>query len=105
MSTDRYESLVTPSLIDSVFHGSYLQRAAGKWCITLNGQVVTIAGKICFDSKQQSTKAFYNSFHWRVMRHLAEPGSYWWNDTGGTDKWKTFKKVIKRDYGFKIIQL
>ena len=63
MLTDRYESLVTPSLIASVFNGSYLQRA-GKWCITLNGQVVTIAGKVCFDSKQQATKAFYNSFNW-----------------------------------------
>lgn len=104
MSTNRYESLVTPSLINSVFQGTYLQRA-GKWCITLNGQVVTIAGKVCFDSKQQATKAFYNSFNWRVIRNLSEPGTYWWRDTGRTDKWKAFKKVIKRDYGFKVIQL
>ena len=106
MSINRYESLVTPSMIDTVFHGSYLQSSRGKWCITLNGRVVTIAGKFLFDSKQQATKAFYNSFHWRIMRHLAAAENYsWWNDPHRTEKWKSFKKVASREFGFKIMQL
>lgn len=110
-----YEEMVTPSFIREVFEGSLITEGQQRWAITVCGKIVTLNGKMLFDSKQQATKAFYNGFHWRFGRNVAfhinggdsyRPGGYyWWSDPNRLNRWKAFKKVLERDYGFKIIQV
>lgn len=109
-----FEEMVTPAFIREVFDGHLVNRGQERWAITVCGKIVTLSGKMLFDSKQQATKAFYNGFHWRfghnVARHINGGdgwiGEYhWWSDADRANRWKAFKKVLERDYGFKIIQV
>ena len=111
MTQEQYETLVTPSVIDSVFSDEILTNSRGKWVIILHGNVVAIKGRVFYDSKEQATKAFYNSFSWKARRALwmARPDTedtwgYWRSPDRGL-MWTTFKKVLARDYGFKIQQV
>ena len=109
-----YEEMITPSLVRRVFNNHILREGQEKWAIAVCGKIVTVNGKMLFDSRQQAVKAFYNSFHWRFGHQVAMQinggdgwtGGYrWWNDSNRGDRWKAFKKVLERDYGFKIIQV
>lgn len=109
-----YEEMITPSFVREVFSNNIIREGQEQWVITVGGKIVTLSGKMLFDSKQQATKAFYNSFHWRFGRQVAiqinggevwNGPYYWWRDSNRLNRWKAFKKVLERDYGFKIIQV
>lgn len=112
MPTNNFERYITPSLIRDIFQNSVVSEGNKGWCILLSGKIVTINGKMFFNSRQQAVKAFYNSFHWRVGREMyrithptEERWWSWWSDPDRTACWKTFKKVLERDYGFKIVRV
>ena len=109
-----YEEIVTPAFVREVFEHSIVAEGQERWAITVCGKIITVSGKMLFDSKQQATKAFYNGFHWRFGHGVARQinggdgwqGNYhWWSDPNRTNRWKAFKRVLERDYGFKIIQV
>lgn len=111
MPINNFERFVTPSLIREVFQDSIIGEGNKGWCILLSGNIVTINGKMFFNSKPQAVKAFYNSFHWKAgsaMYRVIHPNSEvwnWWSDPNRTACWKTFKKVLERDYGLKIVRV
>lgn len=104
------ERLVTPSMVRNMFQDYIVEKGSG-WAMTICGKILTVNGKMIFNSREQAVKAFYNSYHWRAMREMhmaAHPGSdrwSWWNDSNRTTYWKAFKKVLERDYGLKFIQV
>lgn len=107
MTNQNFETLITPELLREVFSNSIIDNARPRYIITLGGKVIAIQGKIFYDTKEQATRAFYNSFSWRVRStiwrntHSGDDWG-WWNSTDRIDIWKAFKKVVKRDYGFAI---
>lgn len=105
------ERYVTPSMVREIFQDYIIDNSNKGWGITVCGKILTVNGKMLFNSREQAVRAFYNSYHWRAMRcmHLAaHPNSdrwSWWNDESRTIYWKSFKKVLERDYGLKFIKL
>lgn len=110
MPTIDCERLVTPSMVRTMFEDYIIDRDKG-WAMTVCGKILTVNGKMFFKTREQAVKAFYNSYHWRAMREMhmaAHPGSdrwSWWNDENRSIYWKSFKKVLERDYGLKFIQV
>ena len=109
MPEEYYESLVSPDLINDVFSGEILNGSSGKYVILLQGRLVTIKGRVFYDTKTQATKAFYNSFSWKVRRaiwaqtpHSREQYGYWGSPDRGR-MWLAFKKALEKNYGFKIV--
>ena len=111
MTKDEYKELVTPELIRSVFEGSIVEDSVCRYAITVGGKIISVAGKIFYDSREQAMKGFYNSFSWKAKRELwcaANPeNDYhgWWRNTDNTKAWTAFKEVLKGRYGFDIIRL
>lgn len=114
MTQEEYESVISPSIVNDVFMGETLERSRGKYIISVAGKIVTIKGRVFYDSKSQATKAFYNSFSWKARRAIwanvrgsgnnRDPYGYW-SSPDRSLMWTTFKKVLARDYGFKIQQV
>lgn len=110
MPANDYENLVTPDMIRRVFQDFILDENRG-WAITVCGKILTVNGKMFFKTREQAVKSFYNSYRWRAMREIhiaAHPSSErwgWWRDTERSIYWKSFKKVLERDYGLKFIQI
>ena len=104
------ERLVTPSMIRNIFQNYIIDENRG-WVMTICGKILTVNGKMFFKSRAQAVKAFYNSYYWRAMRDMhvaAHPNSdrwTWWSDEDRSVYWKSFKKVLERDYGLKFIQV
>lgn len=106
-----YETLVTPSMVRELFADNVLDDDDKGYIISVCGKIVTIDGKIFFKSREQATKAFYNSFNWRARRrmfvalHPEDRAGYGvWSFPDRTKLWLAFKRVLERDYGFKIMK-
>lgn len=104
------ERLVTPDMVRRMFEEFIIDDTKG-WAMTVCGKILTVNGKMIYKTREQAVRAFYNSYHWRAMREMhmaAHPGSdrwSWWSDENRTIYWKSFKKVLERDYGLKFIRL
>ena len=111
MTKDEYKELVTPELIRSIFEGSIVSDFACRYAVTVGGKIVSIAGRVFYDSREQAMKGFYNSFSWKVKRALwraANPENVhlsWWGSPDNSKAWAAFKEVLKDRYGFDIIRL
>lgn len=110
MTEQEIEALITPELLREIFSNSVVDTRNPKYVITLGGKVIAIQGKIFYDSKEQATRAFYNSFSWRVRSSIwrdTHDGDRWgwWGNEDRAAIWQTFKKVVKRDFGFAIKQI
>ena len=92
------ERFVTPSMVREMFQDYIIDNGNKGWGITVCGKILTVNGKMFFDSREQAVKAFYNSYHWSNRWS-------WWSDENRTTYWKAFKKVLERDYGLKFIKL
>lgn len=107
MTEQEVEVLITPSLLREVFNDSIIDSNKPRYIITLGGKVIVIQGKIFYDSKEQATKAFYNSFSFKVRNtfwrdtHSADNWG-WWRSEECRMLWRVFKKVVKRDFSFEI---
>lgn len=106
-----YEAIVTPSMVREIFSNSVLNDEDKGYVISLCGKIVTIDGKVFFNSREQASKAFYNSFNWRArytMYEAIKPANVSrysvWSYQDKTKMWLAFKKVLERDYGFKIMK-
>ena len=109
MTVNEYKRSLTPELINSIFHGSLIDSASSKWYITMDGKIISVGGKVFFDSRTQASKAFYNYFkwraNWRIYSVLGEEGPSWRNDNNRvTNKWKALKEVLQEQHHFKIQQ-
>ena len=109
MVTTNNNSVFTPNFVRDVFQ-DYILEPSGKYCISVGGKILTVNGKVCFDSHEQAMRAFYNSFHWRVLHkayqinHPEQPYG-WWRDPDRKQQWTQFKSYIKDNYDFKIVQI
>ena len=107
-----YETLVTPSMVRELFADSVLDDDDKGYIISVCGKIVTIDGKIFFKTREQATKAFYNSFNWRARYRMFEAlhpedtgrGYGVWSFPDRSKLWFAFKRVLERDYGFKIMK-
>lgn len=104
MTTINYEELVTPTLVRQLFQDNVVKSDCPKWAIFISGKLISIQGKIFYDSREQAVKAFYNHFSWRAKRRLwntAHPGDlyHWWGNPEGAVIWKAFKKSLETNYG------
>lgn len=110
MRTINCENLVTPAMVRRMFQGFIIDNDKG-WVITVCGKILTVNGKMIYKTREQAVKAFYNSYHWRVKREMhlaAHPDAdrwRWWNDESMGIYWKSFKKVLEKDYGLKFVKL
>jgi len=109
MTNTELDSLITPNVIRETFEGNLLDSDNKGWYITVCGKVLTIKGKIFFNSREQAVKAFYNSYNWRATRNIAvnvHPNQEyrWWNDPNRPYYWKAFKRVLEKDYGLRFIR-
>jgi hypothetical protein len=106
-----YNELVNDNFIEEIFGHEMITSQSGKYCVTMQGKVLSMGGKSFFDSREQAMRAFYNRYRWVVCRNLhlkMHPGSQpyrWWSDEDRTHYWKSFKKVAESKYGFKIMQV
>lgn len=111
MTKAEYKELITPALVREIFQGNIVESNSGKYAITVCGKIVSVGGKIFYDSHEQAVKGFYNSFGWRARRVIyraANPTDdswRWWRNEDRTIMWTAFKEVLKNNYGFDIIQL
>lgn len=111
MTKDEYKELVTPELIRSIFEGNIVSDFACRYAITVGGKIVSIAGRVFYNSREQAMKGFYNSFSWKVKRALwraANPENVhfsWWGSPDNSKAWAAFKEVLKDRYGFDVIRL
>lgn len=103
------DKLVTPSLVREVFQRDIVNSDNRGWSITVCGKLLAVGGKVFFETREQAVKAFYNSYRWRVTRSMSLANNpdedHWWRDGNSSNYWKTFKKVLEKDYGFKFIKL
>lgn len=107
--SENAEELITPTMVREIFEDNIINEGPKGWCMMICGKVLTVNGKMFYKSRQQAVKAFYNSYHWRAMRHIhtartGEPWG-WWNDYRRTNDWKAFKKVLTEKFGFKIVRI
>jgi len=111
MTTAEVKELVSPEFVRELFVGSVVDSSQPRWAITIGGKIVTIGGKIFFDTREQAVEGFYNSFSWRARRklyqalHPEDTGWGWWRNAESTVMWKGFKEAITEKFGFKIIQV
>ena len=111
MTKAEYKEVITPALVREIFEGSIVESNNSKFAITVAGKIVSIAGKIFYDSHEQAVKGFYNSFGWRARRIIyraVNPNDdswRWWRNGDSRVMWAAFKEVLKDNYGFDIIQL
>lgn len=115
MENNNIENLITKELVREVFNGSVVDSTSGKWMINVCGKVINIGGKAFFDTREQAVRAFYNAFSWRAglyigrancARRGGDLGAYYlWGDSDRAAYWKAFKKVLAKDYGFKIVRV
>lgn len=103
---------VTPQFVRTLFERDLLPESGERWAISICGKIVTINGKVVFPTRAQAVKAFYNSFHWRAMRDLAQamhPNSedryYYWRDPNRKSNWEALKKALAEKFDFKFIQV
>lgn len=111
MTKAEYKEVITPTLVREVFEGSVVESTSSKYAITVCGKIVSVGGKIFFDSHEQAVKGFYNSFNWKARRIIyrtvnpTENEWCWWRSGDRKLMWTAFKEVLKNNYGFDIIQL
>ena len=111
MTKDEYKELVTPELIRSIFEGSIVSDSACRYAITVGGKIVSVAGRVFYNSREQAMKGFYNSFSWKVKHELLDAANStteyysWWRNPDSGKAWTAFKEVLKDRYGFDIIRL
>lgn len=105
-----YSSYVTPTFVRELFEGAILDEENKGWYITLCGKILTIDGKVFFNSREQAMKAFYNSYNWRAKHKLydvthPEPNGryHYWSDPDRTIMWRAFKRKLESEYGFQIL--
>lgn len=92
--------------IENLFSGYLFDKSISHWCIVYKDKIINIGGKMFYDSKAQATKAFYNTFKWRVgSTYVRENNISWydWNGGNRSELWKTFKNAIKKD--LKIVEI
>lgn len=111
MTKAEYKQAITPEVIREIFQGHIVESNSSKYAITVCGKIVSIGGKIFYDSHEQAVKGFYNSFGWRARRVIyravnpTDDSWRWWRSADSRTMWTAFKEVIKDNYGFDIIQL
>ena len=104
------EDVLTDNFIDTLFASDYLPENTERWMIIVKGKPLAIQGKLFYYSKQQATKAFYNSFSWRARWQIGVAlnphDSYGYHGTfNRAEAWRTFKRVLTDKYGFEIVQV
>lgn len=111
MTKAEYKELITPALVREIFEGNVVDSYNRKYAITVGGKIVSVAGKVFYDTHEQAVKGFYNSFGWRARRVIyraANPTDdswRWWRSADNRTMWTAFKEALKEKYGFDIIQL
>lgn len=97
---------IDDNFLTELFSRYLFDKSTPHWCIVYKDKIINIEGKMFFNSKQQATKAFYNTFRWRVnstyvrINHLQ-----WseWRDVDRSELWKVFKSTVKND--LKIVEI
>ena len=111
MTKAEYKEVITPEIVRRIFEGCTVESNNSKYAITVGGKIISVGGKIFYDSHEQAIKGFYNSFSWRARRivweslHPNENPWGWWRNEDRSVVWSAFKEVLKEKYGFDIIQL
>lgn len=111
MENNNIKDYVTPQFVRNLFERDLLPESGERWAISICGRIVTVNGKVVFPTRSQAVKAFYNSFHWRAMRELAqathpnEDRYYYWRDPNSKSNWEAIKKALVEKYNFKFIRV
>lgn len=111
MTKAEYKEVITPEMVRQIFEGRTVESNNSKYAITVGGKIISVGGKIFYDSHEQAVKGFYNSFGWRARRviwgllHPNDTPWGWWRNEDSSVVWSAFKEVLKEKYGFDIIQL
>lgn len=110
MTEAEVKERVSAEVVRNLFEPFVVATNAEKWAITVSGRIIAIGGKMFYDTKQQATRAFYNSFKWRASREIYQqthPDNPWgwWSNGDGPVIWRAFKEVLTERFGFKIIQV
>lgn len=111
MTSEEYKNAITPDFVRRLFEGSILQDDGERWAITICGKIISVQGKIFYNSREQAVKAFYNKFSWRIRRELsmvAHPNEAyyrWWSDPDRPEVWKIAKKTLTDEYGLNFIRI
>jgi hypothetical protein len=110
MSETTIKDAITPTLVRNIFENHVIGDDKG-WCITVCGKILTVNGKVFFESRTKAVKAFYNSYSWRVKRSIhyavnpSSEGYGWWRNDAGRQYWNVFKDVLTEEYGLKFIKV
>ena len=111
MTSEEYKNSITPEFVRGLFKDSILQDGDERWAITICGKIISVQGKVFYDSREQAVRAFYNMFSWRIRRELfiaTHPNdtSYrWWSDPDRPEVWKIAKKTLTDEYGLNFIRV
>lgn len=110
MTKDEVKELVTPQFVRELFQDHIVESGQARWAITVCGKIVSVGGKIFYDSREQAVRGFYNAFRWRACSSLwrtthPEDRWGWWRSTDNGTVWKGIKEALMEQYGFSVIQL
>lgn len=106
-----YENIITENVVQNIFGEDLIDSTSGKYIITICGKILSINGRMFWNSRDQAIKSFYNSYKWRVRRdilmvlHPHDNLFNWWSDSNGGIIWKAFKQVLKEKFNFKITKV
>lgn len=111
MTSEEYKNAITPEFVRRLFEHSILSDETERWAITICGKIISVQGKIFYNSREQAVKAFYNMFSWRIRRELliaTHPNERvygWWSSQERPIMWKVIKKTLTEEYGLDFIKL